>query len=113
MIGIRNGTLWDYFQPLSHLNFVFASAYLGIPSTLISALIMAYMLANMEAVKATIFGNLSTAISIVAGVLVLGRASSVLSRHLHDTDHCRCGRTQYAVRGKKKKLNIKINMKEG
>jgi len=72
VIGIRNGTLGDYFEPLSHMNFVLATAYLGIPSTLISALFMAYMLAHMEAVKATIFGNLSTAISIVAGVIILG-----------------------------------------
>ena len=71
VVGIKNGTLGDYFEPLSHMNFVLATAYLGIPSTLISALIMAYILAHMEAVKATIFGNLSTAISIVAGVIVL------------------------------------------
>lgn len=71
-LGIKNGTLGDYFEPLTHMNFVFATAYLGIPSTLISALIMAYVLSHMEAVKATIFGNLSTAISIVAGVVILG-----------------------------------------
>lgn len=70
--GLKAGTLTDYFEPLAHGNFIIATAYLGIPSTLVSALIMAYMLAHMEAVKATIFGNLSTAISIVAGVLVLG-----------------------------------------
>ncbi len=70
--GIQNGTLGDYLEPLSHWNFILATAYLGIPSTLVSALIMAYMLAHIEAVKATIFGNLSTAISIVAGVIVLG-----------------------------------------
>jgi drug/metabolite transporter (DMT)-like permease len=70
--GLSTGTLGNYFEPLSHVNFIIATAYLGIPSTLVSALIMAYMLAHMEAVKATIFGNLSTAISIVAGVIVLG-----------------------------------------
>lgn len=70
--GLKSGTLMNYFEPLSHMNFIIATAYLGIPSTLVSALIMAYMLAHMEAVKATIFGNLSTAISIVAGVVVLG-----------------------------------------
>jgi drug/metabolite transporter (DMT)-like permease len=70
--GLKAGTLTNYFEPLSHIDFVIATAYLGIPSTLVSALIMAYMLAHMEAVKATIFGNLSTAISIVAGVIVLG-----------------------------------------
>lgn len=70
--GIKNGTLGNYLEPLTNLNFVLATAYLGILSTLISALIMAYMLAHMEAVKGTVFGNLSTAISIVAGVIVLG-----------------------------------------
>jgi drug/metabolite transporter (DMT)-like permease len=70
--GLKTGALVNYFEPLSHVNFIIASAYLGIPSTLVSALIMSYMLAHMEAVKATIFGNLSTAISIVAGVIVLG-----------------------------------------
>jgi drug/metabolite transporter (DMT)-like permease len=70
--GMKTGTLAGYFEPLSHMNFIVATAYLGIPSTLVSAMIMAYMLAHMEAVKATIFGNLSTAISIVAGGIVLG-----------------------------------------
>jgi len=69
--GLQTGTLADYFLPLSNWSFTLATAYLGIPSTLISAMLMSYMLANMEAVKATIFGNLSTAISIVAGVLIL------------------------------------------
>lgn len=71
LFGLKNGTLSEYFVPLTHWNFVIATAYLGIPSTLISALLVAYMLANIEAVKATIFGNLSTAISIVVGVIVL------------------------------------------
>lgn len=70
--GLKTGTLTDYFAPLVYKDFIIATAYLGILSTLISALTMAYMLAHMEAVKATIFGNLSTAISIVAGVIVLG-----------------------------------------
>ncbi len=70
--GVKTGTLGNYFEPLTHINFVLATAYLGIPSTLISAMAMAYMLSHMQAVKATIFGNLSTAISIVAGVFVLG-----------------------------------------
>jgi drug/metabolite transporter (DMT)-like permease len=69
--GLKNGNLGNYFAPLAHWNFVLATAYLGILSTLVSAMIIAYMLAHMEAVKATIFGNLSTAISIVAGVIVL------------------------------------------
>jgi len=70
--GIDSGTIAGYFEPLTQINFMLASAYLGILSTLVSSLLMAYMLAHMDAVKATIFGNLSTAISIVAGVVLLG-----------------------------------------
>ena len=51
-----------------------AAAYLGIGCILLSAHLMSYMLSKMEAAKGTIFGNLSTAISIVAGVAVLGES---------------------------------------
>ena len=73
VIGTVSGQL-QYLAPLGHWEFIVATAFLGIPSTLISSLLMAFMLANMEAVKATIFGNLSTAISIVAGVIFLKEA---------------------------------------
>lgn len=70
--GIWAGTLHEYIEPLKHAEFVIAVAYLGIGCILISAQAMSYLLSKMEAVKATIFGNLSTAISIVAGALILG-----------------------------------------
>lgn len=70
-IAAIRGTPLNYFDLLSHWRFVVAILFLGIPTTLGSSLLMAYMLANMEAVKATIFGNLSTCISIVAGVIFL------------------------------------------
>lgn len=71
VLGLRNGDLGNYFFPLANIHFVVATAYLGVACTTVTALLMSYMLANMPAVKATIFGNLSTAISIVAGVVVL------------------------------------------
>ena len=55
-----------------NLEFIIATAYLGVGCILLSAQLMSYLLSKMAAVKATIFGNVSTAISIVAGVLVLG-----------------------------------------
>lgn len=61
-----------YFAPFRHWEFIVAAAYLGIGCILASAQMMSYLLSKMEAVKATIFGNVSTAISIVAGALVLG-----------------------------------------
>lgn len=71
-IGLLNGNLMEFFSLITIPNFVIAGVYLAIPCTLVSAALMAYMVRRIVAVKATIFGNLSTAISIVAGVLVLG-----------------------------------------
>ena len=69
---LRGETLGDYFAPLMIPQVLVATAYLGIGCILLSAQLMSYMLSKMEAVKATIFGNVSTAISIVAGVVILG-----------------------------------------
>ncbi len=66
------GDVGNYFEPLKCSGFLWATAYLGIPCTVVSALLVAFMLRHMAAVNATMFGNLSTAISIVAGVLILG-----------------------------------------
>jgi len=65
-------TIVDYFQPLTIPHVFIAGGYLGIGCILLSAQLMSYMMTKMEAVKATIFGNVSTAISIVAGVVILG-----------------------------------------
>ena len=70
--GIFSGNLHTYFEPFQHTEFIIATAYLGVGCILLSAQLMSYLLSKMAAVKATIFGNVSTAISIVAGVLVLG-----------------------------------------
>lgn len=69
--GSINGNLMDFLTLITNTRFVIAGIYLGIPCTLVSAALMAYMVRRVVAIKATIFGNLSTAISIVAGVLFL------------------------------------------
>lgn len=71
VIGLKNGDLGNYFLPMQSLPFIVATAFLGIPSTLFTALLMAYMLIYLPTVKAAVFGNLSTAISILVGVIVL------------------------------------------
>ena len=70
--GLSAGTLDTYFEPFQHWEFLVAAAYLGIGCILLSAQLMSYLLSKMAAIKATIFGNVSTAISIVAGALFLG-----------------------------------------
>lgn len=73
-LAIKKGSLISYVAPLVHLEFVVAVAYLGVCCILFSVLLMAYMQAHMPAANASIFGNVSTAISIVAGAYVLGEA---------------------------------------
>lgn len=70
--GLLSGDLAGYYlNPLTHPEFLLATLYLGIPSTVISAMLMAYMTSHLTAVQATIFGNLSTLISILAGTIFL------------------------------------------
>ncbi len=75
--GIQNGTIMEYLRPMSDWKFAVSVIYLGVTCTFITSLLMCYMLAHMEAVKATLFGNLSTAISIVAGVLIFGEPLTI------------------------------------
>lgn len=70
--GAIQGTISTYFSPFRHVEFVIAAAYLGIGCILLSAQLMSYLLSKLAAVKATIFGNVSTAISMIAGVVILG-----------------------------------------
>lgn len=71
IVGISNQSLSHTLSLVTNPLFMISTAYLGIFCTLITAFLASFMLANMEAVKGTMFGNLSTAISLLAGVLVL------------------------------------------
>ena len=61
-----------YFEPLQHLEFTIATCYLGVGCILLTAQIMAYMQCKLQSAKAAVFGNVGTAISILAGALILG-----------------------------------------
>lgn len=66
------GNMAGFFEPATHPQFVIAVAFLGIFCILLSAQFIALMLANMQIVQSTIFGNASTAISIIVGAVILG-----------------------------------------
>ncbi len=65
------GSFEFYIEPITHWEFVLSSVYLGVFATFISSQLMAYMLSRLDTVKATIFGNVSTVISIIAGSMLL------------------------------------------
>lgn len=70
--GLIFGNAQTYFEPFQHAEFVIAVCYLGVGCILASAQIMAYLQSKLQSAKAAVFGNVSTAISIVAGALILG-----------------------------------------
>lgn len=63
---------WDtFFLPLTNPDFLGPILYLGIMCTFFSGLMLSYSLSRLPAVNATIWGNVSTAISVVAGAIFL------------------------------------------
>lgn len=72
--GLRTGNITDYFAPLANWKFTAAAIYLGIGCIMLSAQLMNYMLKKLHAVNASIFGNASTLVTILAGVLIIGES---------------------------------------
>jgi len=66
-----SNTLTQYFSPLKNRNFVISLAYLGILSSIIAFFLINFTLSRIEASKSAVFANLSTIVSIIAGVLIL------------------------------------------
>lgn len=66
------GTLDLFFSPLVSITFITSILYLGILSSLVTALTANYVLSKIEASKMSVFTNLSTIVSIAAGSLFLG-----------------------------------------
>lgn len=72
--NIANGTMATFFQPFTHMDFVISIIYLGIFSSLGTSYLSNYVLSKIEASKMSVFSNLATLITILAGVIVLQEA---------------------------------------
>ncbi|MGE7623431.1 DMT family transporter [Viridibacillus sp. NPDC096237] len=70
-MNVIHGTTKQFFQPFLHLDFVLAIIYLGILSSLITSFLSNYALSKMAASKMSVFSNVATLITILAGVLFL------------------------------------------
>lgn len=66
------GTLDKMAAPLADGSFLVSVLYLGILSSLVTSLMANFALSRMEASRMSVFSNLSTVVSIMAGALVLG-----------------------------------------
>lgn len=69
--NITNETLHVFFTPLTTPSFLISIIYLGVLSSLVTSLLTNYILSKIEASKMSVFSNLGTVISIIAGVVFL------------------------------------------
>ena len=67
------GTFEVFLSPLSNPSFIVAILFLGLLSSLVTALTGNYVLSKIEASKMSVFTNLSTIVSIAAGPFFLGK----------------------------------------
>ncbi|WP_026884782.1 DMT family transporter [Clostridium akagii] len=61
----------SYFEPLRSLTFDISIIYLGILSSIVAYSLINYTLSKIQASKSSVFSNLSTIVSIAAGVIFL------------------------------------------
>lgn len=71
------GTLHHLVAPLASGTFLLSILFLGIVSSLITALLANYILSKMEASRMSVFSNLSTIVSMAAGAIFLGEEITV------------------------------------
>ncbi|MEJ6951666.1 DMT family transporter [Natronospora cellulosivora (SeqCode)] len=67
-------TFRSYFSPLFNIQVLIALIYLGLFSSIIAFFLMNYTLSRVEAAQAAVFANLTTVVSILAGVFIRGES---------------------------------------
>lgn len=70
-ITYRGNTVSMLSYALSKAEFLIAVAYLGIGSSVLAYFLANYSLAKLPVARSTIFGNLSTVVSVLAGVIIM------------------------------------------
>jgi drug/metabolite transporter (DMT)-like permease len=65
------GQLFEYFSHWGNLDFILSALFLGILSTFLTSYLSNFILTKLAASKMSIFANLSTVISILAGAIWL------------------------------------------
>lgn len=65
---VSRGNLQQYFAPLGNMKAVFSIVYLGFLSSVVAYFLLNFMLSKLEAARSSVFTNLATVFSIIAGV---------------------------------------------
>jgi drug/metabolite transporter (DMT)-like permease len=66
-----NRKMSSFFEPLRSTTFITSVLYLGILSSIVAYFLINYALSKIEASKTSVFSNISTIVSIAAGVIFL------------------------------------------
>ena len=66
-----SGNLMSYFEPLGHLSYLISILYLGILGSIVTASLSIYAIVRLGASTVSVFGNLGTVLTIVAGAVFL------------------------------------------
>ena len=66
-----SGNLMSYFEPLGHLSYLISILYLGILASIVTASLSIYAIVRLGASIVSVFGNLGTVLTIVAGSVFL------------------------------------------
>lgn len=69
--NIYRGDMGLYFKPFSNLEFTISIVFLGVLSSTFTSILSNYALSKISAPKMSVFNNLSTLITIIAGILFL------------------------------------------
>lgn len=69
---IQNNSLNQFFNPLIQKQFLWAVLYLGVLSSMLTAFLTNFALAQIPASQIAVFNNLSPLIAIAGGILILG-----------------------------------------
>lgn len=68
---ISTNDLANYLAPVTNLQVLPSLLYLGVLSSVIAFFMVNYTLSKLEASRASVFANLTTIVSIIAGVVIL------------------------------------------
>lgn len=68
------GTVNQFFQPFLHVDFVLAALYLGVLSSLVTSYLSNFALSQLHASQMSVFSNLATLITVLAGIVFLQEA---------------------------------------
>lgn len=71
---LLNGNFIEFIKPFGQWDYLFAILYLGILSTLVTSYLSTYALSILPAFQMSVFGNLTTVITIGAGIVFLNES---------------------------------------